>query len=85
MLKLSIREVINSKYYIYFRKTKGGIIVADYETIKKELQLQAKDGKISCAECHKLAEELGVPLKKVGQAADELKIKIKACQLGCFE
>lgn len=45
----------------------------------------AKDGRISCTKAHKLGEELGVPLRMIGAAADELGIKIKDCQLGCFQ
>ena len=60
-------------------------MVVEHETLKGELRLKAVAGKISCAECHKIAEELEVSLKEVGQAADELKIKITSCQLGCFE
>ncbi|MDT3699277.1 MAG: hypothetical protein RO469_07590 [Thermincola sp.] len=44
----------------------------------------ATDGKLSCVAAHSLAEKLGVELIMVGKAADELKIKIKDCQLGCF-
>jgi hypothetical protein len=32
----------------------------------------------------KIAEELGVSYKKAGEAANELHIKIKNCDLGCF-
>jgi hypothetical protein len=42
------------------------------------------DGRLSCASARKLAEDLGIPYKEVGAAADELGIKIKDCQLGCF-
>ena len=31
-----------------------------------------------------IAEELGVPYGEIGKAADELDIKIAACELGCF-
>lgn len=54
------------------------------ELIKKELQKYAADGKITCAIARKIAEDLGAPYKEVGQAADELGIRIKDCQLGCF-
>lgn len=45
---------------------------------------KASDGKVSCGVARKIAEELGVPYKEVGRAADGLKIKIKNCELGCF-
>lgn len=44
----------------------------------------APDGKISCAAAHSLAAQLGVEILLIGKAADELKIKINNCQLGCF-
>jgi hypothetical protein len=44
----------------------------------------APEGKISCVAAHSLAEQLGVEIIMIGKAADELKIKIKDCQLGCF-
>lgn len=44
----------------------------------------AKDGRLSCTAARKLAEELKVPPRIVGEACNALKIKIKACELGCF-
>lgn len=44
----------------------------------------APDGRISCVAAHGLAEKLGVEILMIGKAADELKIKINNCQLGCF-
>ncbi|TEB10757.1 hypothetical protein Psfp_04115 [Pelotomaculum sp. FP] len=52
--------------------------------VLEAVQRAAKDGRISCTEARKLAEELKVPVGVVGEAADELKVKIKACELGCF-
>jgi hypothetical protein len=42
------------------------------------------DGKIRCAEAFRVAQEAGVPVGEVGRLINELKIKIKGCQLGCF-
>ncbi|MDD3653753.1 MAG: hypothetical protein PHO01_06160 [Desulfotomaculaceae bacterium] len=44
----------------------------------------AKDGKMSCTSARKLAEEFQVPPKVIGDACNELKIKIHGCELGCF-
>ncbi|MHB8170151.1 MAG: hypothetical protein ACYDG6_01200 [Thermincolia bacterium] len=44
----------------------------------------AIDGRLSCAKAEELAEELGVRRAVIGQVCEELKIKIKSCQLGCF-
>ncbi|NQU08371.1 MAG: hypothetical protein HQ583_07395 [Candidatus Abyssubacteria bacterium] len=63
--------------------------VAGEETIDdKELEAQlrsrATDNRITCAELFAIAEKLGLPRKRVGDAATQLKIKIHNCQLGCF-
>lgn len=52
--------------------------------VREELLKIAKEGKVSCAQAFDLAERLGVEPRAVGQAANELKIKITACRLGCF-
>lgn len=54
------------------------------ENIKQKLQQLAKDGHIACAEATALANSEGVSPLVVGLAADAAKIKITACQLGCF-
>jgi len=46
---------------------------------------KAKDGKIACHTALALAEELGVSPRDIGAAANQEKIKIAACQLGCFK
>lgn len=43
------------------------------------------DGRLSCAMAHRLADELGVSVPDVGWAADEAKVRIVRCQLGCFK
>ncbi|GAV22617.1 hypothetical protein [Carboxydothermus pertinax] len=55
------------------------------EKIKIEVEKVAKDGKIPCKVALELADRLNVPPKKIGDVANELKIKIAACQLGCFK
>ncbi|HBT47756.1 MAG TPA: hypothetical protein DEA73_07775 [Peptococcaceae bacterium] len=42
-------------------------------------------GKLPCAVAQELARKLGVPMLAIGQAANELQIKISSCQLGCFK
>ena len=41
-------------------------------------------GWIACLTAHQIAERLGVEIRQVGQLANHLEIKIKACELGCF-
>ena len=52
--------------------------------LKETLSEAALHDKISCAKARALAEQLGLSYKQVGEAANELGIKIHSCQLGCF-
>ena len=49
-----------------------------------EVKKATVENRLSCAKAHEIAERLEVPLALVGQAAEELKVKISKCQLGCF-
>jgi putative N-acetylmannosamine-6-phosphate epimerase len=51
------------------------------EAVKKA----APEGRISCPVARKIAEEQGVSPLMVGTACNQLKIKIKGCELGCFK
>lgn len=44
----------------------------------------AKDGRLSCTLARKLARDLEVTPGTIGAACNQLKIKIKECELGCF-
>lgn len=44
----------------------------------------AVDNRLSCEKARALAEELNIPLREIGAICNELKIRISACQLGCF-
>ncbi len=50
------------------------------DTLKKT----ARNGKIACSALRHIAEKSSVSYKFAGKVADELKIKIKNCDLGCF-
>ncbi|MBO8158263.1 hypothetical protein [Thermosyntropha sp.] len=54
------------------------------QEIAEEIQKKALNGRITCSDARKIAEELEVSPKVVGELCDELKIKICACELGCF-
>jgi hypothetical protein len=56
----------------------------DQENVKKEVEKAAHDGRLTCHEARALAEKLGVDYSEVGQACNELNLKIRACELGCF-
>ncbi|MBF0506765.1 MAG: hypothetical protein HQL09_08005 [Nitrospirae bacterium] len=55
-----------------------------FDRIKELLNERAMDGRLNCPAARQIAEELKVPYSEVGRAANELKIKIKNCELGCF-
>lgn len=53
--------------------------------VLKRVEGAATDKRLSCTVARQLAEELGVPVRTVGDACDELGVKIHACELGCFK
>ncbi len=55
------------------------------EEIKTAVKNAAKDGKLSCPAARKLASDLGVAPREIGQVANELEIKLFGCELGCFD
>ncbi|HHT63115.1 MAG: hypothetical protein ACOX4H_11690 [Bacillota bacterium] len=44
----------------------------------------AEDGKLTCVKAHHIGEKLNISLAIIGEAANQLGIKITKCQLGCF-
>ncbi len=44
----------------------------------------SKDNRLTCERAHQLAKELNVSLAEIGTVCNALKVKISACQLGCF-
>jgi hypothetical protein len=54
------------------------------DELKEEIMKRAVGGKLACAAARSIAEGLHVAYREVGEAADELGIKIKNCELGCF-
>lgn len=65
---------------VYFLGVKG----LDEKVLVKKLKELAPEGKISCQEARQLAEQLEIDPSEVGKACNEAKIKIFACELGCF-
>lgn len=56
----------------------------DKKKISEKIKIHVKDGKISCQQARKFAEDEGIPYQEVGELLNELEIKIANCQLGCF-
>ncbi len=45
---------------------------------------KTRDGRITCAVLRKIAEDMQVPYRVAGAAADSAGVKIGSCDLGCF-
>jgi len=56
----------------------------DQESIIDVVRKAAAENRLSCEKARELAEELRVPVDEIGRICNVLKIKITACQLGCF-
>jgi hypothetical protein len=54
------------------------------EKIVEVIRNSSTGNRLTCEQAHALAKELKVTLQEIGALCDELKIKISACQLGCF-
>jgi hypothetical protein len=52
--------------------------------LQQAIQAQLLDGKLSCENAWKIADQLSLPRMAVSEACEALKIKIKPCQLGAF-
>jgi hypothetical protein len=52
--------------------------------LDKKIQDSLVGGKLPCAVAFKIAKELKVAPKDVGEACNRLQIKVRSCQLGCF-
>ncbi len=57
----------------------------DRKKLEQAILERAKGGKLPCAMCFKIADDLGVSKKEMGKILNEMKVKIGQCQLGCFE
>ncbi len=55
------------------------------EKIKELLLEEASNKKISCPRAREIAKEVGVKAETIGKLCNQLKIKIYACELGCFK
>lgn len=54
------------------------------EELLAKIEEAAVDNRISCSVARRVAAELDLPVRRAGDAADALGIKITACELGCF-
>ncbi len=59
--------------------------MGDTDELREAVTGIAQDGKASCKRLLEIAREKDVSPRVVGRVCDELKIRICACQLGCFK
>jgi len=52
--------------------------------LDEKIKASIVSGKLPCASAFKIAKELKISTKEVGEACNNLDIKISSCQLGCF-
>lgn len=60
------------------------VIQMSEEKAKELITQSAKDNKLPCAQAFRIAEETGVPKKRIGEILNEMDVKLMSCQLGCF-
>ena len=53
--------------------------------IERLVRENSVDGRLSCKKALEIANRLNVAPRRVGDAANNLKIKLSSCQLGCFK
>jgi hypothetical protein len=54
------------------------------EQVAEKIKSVTKEGKISCSQALGIARDMDLSPKEVGDLLNEMKIKIRSCQLGCF-
>jgi hypothetical protein len=54
------------------------------QQLDEKIKASLEDGKLACPVAFKIAKEMKVGPKEIGEACNRLKIKIRSCQLGCF-
>jgi len=54
------------------------------EKVIEVLRNASVNNRLDCEKAHELSRSLDISLREIGALCNELKIKIIACQLGCF-
>ncbi|NQT04663.1 MAG: hypothetical protein HQ577_01505 [Dehalococcoidia bacterium] len=52
--------------------------------LEEKIKSSLVEGQLPCAVAFKIAKELKVSPRDVGDAANRLSVKLSGCQLGCF-
>jgi hypothetical protein len=59
--------------------------MVDRKRLEETILKKSKAGKLPCAVCFKIAEDFGISKREMGKILNEIKVRIRQCQLGCFE
>jgi hypothetical protein len=54
------------------------------DELRARIEAATNDGRITCAACWKIAQDLGLQKTAVSAACERLGLKIKNCQIGAF-
>jgi hypothetical protein len=54
------------------------------ELLDEKIRAVSQNGKIPCRQALKLASEMNISPKELGDLLNEIGIKVATCQLGCF-
>lgn len=57
----------------------------DEKELRELILTKQVDGTISCSTALHIAEKAGTSAMKIGRLLNDMNIKIKSCQLGCFK
>lgn len=58
---------------------------AQLKKLEETIRRAVEDNRLPCARAFQVSEELQVPVRSVGDACNQLGIRITRCQLGCFD
>jgi hypothetical protein len=54
------------------------------EKLIEAIRAASLQNRLSCEKAHELSAAHAISLREIGEVCNDLKIKIAACQLGCF-
>jgi len=64
----------------------GTVCIVQSETRRQSTLLVLEAGGwITCSAAHAMAANLGITLQAMGKLLDHLDIRIRVCELGCFD
>ena len=78
-----LNQVQNDNEGFYFEMERR--FTMDRKKLEETILAKAKDGKIPCAMCFKIADDFGISKREIGKILNEINVRINQCQLGCFE